>query len=71
MLGVDAAEDMVQPEVRPEEIFDVVDENGTRKVLEAYGENLFLDGKRLDARGLEELRRRCHIGELHLLPRAQ
>ena len=65
------AKDMPHPEVKPEEVFDVVDEHGTRQVLEAFGENLFLDNKRLDPRGVEELHRRIQLGELHLLPRAQ
>lgn len=71
MLGVDAAEDMPQPEVKPEEIFDLVGENGLHKVLEAYGENLFLDGKKLDENALADMRRRINSGELHLLPRHQ
>lgn len=71
MLGVDAAEDMPQPEVKPEEIFDLVGEGGFRKVLEAYGDVLFLDGERLNEQQLNEMRRRIQIGELHLLPRHQ
>ncbi len=65
----DEAKEAIQPDVKPEEIFDVVDVSGTRQILEAFGENLFLDGKKLDPKALDELRRRIHIGELHLLPR--
>ena len=65
------AEDMEQPSLNPEEVFDVVDQNHTKQTLEAYGENLFLDGKRLDQKQVEEFSRRVRIGELHLLPRSQ
>ena len=65
----EAGDDMEQPDVNSEEVFDVVDHNGARQVLEAYGENLFLDGKKLDGRQIEEFQRRVRVGELHLLPR--
>jgi hypothetical protein len=63
--------DMPQPVVSPDEVFDVEDNYGTRQVLEAFGENLFLDGKRLSEQGVADLQRRVHLGELHLLPRHQ
>lgn len=70
LVDADSAQDMQHPEVKPEEVFDVVDAQGSRQILEAYGDNLFLDGRRQSQADTEELQRRIHLGELHLLPRA-
>jgi hypothetical protein len=70
LIGEDPKE-MEQPEVRPEEMFDLVDAVGEKKILESYGENLFMDGKRMTPEEVQKLQEDIRQGKQHLLPRVQ
>lgn len=62
-------QNLEQPNVQPDESFDVVDDLlGTRRRLQAYGDDFFLDGKHLDAQQVETLFNQARLGEVHLLP---
>jgi hypothetical protein len=68
-LPGDEVKPMDQPQMKPEEVFDIVDSMNKKQVLEVYGENMFLDGARITPQQFQELEARVKVGELHLLPR--
>lgn len=64
-----APQQIEQPAIPPDETFDVVDDTlGTRRRLEAYGDDFFLDGKHLEAQQSEQLMNEVRLGHIHLIP---
>lgn len=62
-------EEIQQPEVKPDEVFEVIDDTlGTRRRLEVYADDLFLDDKHLEPREAEKLMNEIRLGHLHLIP---
>lgn len=59
---------MPMPAPRPSEVFSVIDQHGQKQKLEAYGEDIFLDGKHLDPKALEQLQTQIRNKELHIRP---
>lgn len=64
-----APQHIEQPSIPADEIFDVVDDTlGTRRRLEAYGDDFFLDGKHLEHKQAEQLMNEVRLGHIHLIP---
>ena len=62
-------QEIQQPQIPPDETFDLVDDTlGTRRRVEAYGDDFFVDGRHLEPREAESLFNAVRLGELHLVP---
>ncbi len=62
-------QDVQQPTIPPDESFTLIDDVlGTRRHLEAYGDDFFLDGAHLSPEQAQQIMSKVRLGELHLLP---
>lgn len=58
-----------QPSIPPDEAFTLIDDVlGTRRRLEAWGDDFFLDGTHLSPQQADAIMNKVRVGELHLVP---